>query len=114
MGYHRDIAELYTMKDKPSTIKQFQSGWRQAEEYFRVNNYKIEDITAVAFANFLGRQFLDLGLATSTVFNHFYACVEPAWFKFGLDIKADAFLSKILQAMKKVRPGSRGTTAFPK
>ena len=65
MGYHRDIAVLYTKKDKPSTLRQFESGWRQAEEYFRVNNYKIEDITAVAFANFLSRQFIDLGLATS-------------------------------------------------
>ena len=114
MGFHTDIAELYTRMDKPSTIRQYQSGWRKAEKFFRDNNYRLEDINAVAFANFLGRQFLDLGLATSTVINYFYACVEPAWFMFGLDIKADAFLSKILKGMKKVRPGSRGASAFPK
>ena len=105
---------MSTKKDKPSSLRQFESGWRQAEAYFRVNNYKLEDITAVAFANFLGRQFLDLGLAASTVINHFYACVKPAWFKFGLDLKADVFLSDILLAMKKERPGSRGDAAFPK
>ena len=28
MGYHRDIAELSTKKDKPSTRRQFESGWK--------------------------------------------------------------------------------------
>ena len=87
MGYHRDIAELSTKKDKPSTRRQFESGWKQAEAFFKRHNYKFEDVTAVAFANFLGRQFIDLGLAASTVINHFYACVKPAWFKFRLSLR---------------------------
>ena len=114
MGFHRDIAELFTKRDKPSTVRQFQSGWKQAEEYFKANNYRFEDINGVAFANFLGKKFLDLGLATSTVLNHFYACAKPALFKFGIDLKKDMFLAEILLAMKKERPGRRGVAAFPK
>ena len=114
MGYHRDIAELSTKKDKPSTRRQFESGWKQAEAFFARHNYRFEDVTAVAFANFLGRQFIDLGLAASTVINHFYACVKPAWFKFNIKLKEDEFLLDILLAMKKERPGCRGAAAFPK
>ena len=87
MGYHRDIAELAIKRDKPSTRRQFESGWKQAEAFFKKHNYRFEDITAVAIANFLGRQFLDKGLATSTVINHFYACAKPAWFKFNIQFK---------------------------
>ena len=108
MGLDRDIAELSTKRDKPSTIRQFESGWRQAEAYFKRHNYKFEEITAVAFANFLGRQFIDLGHATSTVIIHFYACAKPAWFKFKIKLKEDEFLLDILLAMKKERPGCRG------
>ena len=82
--------------------------------YFARHNYRFEDVTAVAFANFLGRQFIDLGLAASTVINHFYACVKPAWFKFGINLKEDEFLLDILLAMKKERPGVRDVAAFPK
>ena len=66
MGIDRDIAELSIKRDKPSTLRQFESGWRQAEAFFKRHNYRFEEITAVAFANFLGRQFIDLGLATSS------------------------------------------------
>ena len=79
MGYHRDIAEFSTKKDKPSTHRQFQSGWKQAEAYFARHNCRFEDVTAVAFTKFLGRQFIDLGLAASTIIIHCYACVKPAW-----------------------------------
>ena len=106
MGLHRDVAELSTKRDKPSTLRQFESGWKQAEAYFKRHNYKFEDITAVAFANFLGRQFLDEGLATSTVINHFYACAKPAWFKFNIKLKESEFLADIILSMKKERPGS--------
>ena len=78
------------------------------------HNFRLEDINAVAFANFLGRQYLDLGLATSTVRNHFYACVKPASFKFNIKLKESDFLADIIHAMKQERPGSRGTVIFPK
>ena len=93
---------------------QFEGGWKQAEAFFKRHNYKFEEITAVAFANFLGRQFIDLGLATSTVINHFYACAKPAFFKFNIKLKESDFLADIILAMKKERPGSRGTVIFPK
>ena len=99
MGIDRDIAELSIKRDKPSTLRQFESGWREAEAYFRCHNYKFEEITAVAFANFLGRQFIDLGLATSTVINHFYACAKPAFFKFNINLKESDFLADIILAM---------------
>ena len=51
---------------------------------------------------------------TSTVINHFYACVKPAWFKFGLKLKEEAFIQDVIFAMKKERPGRRGAEAFPK
>ena len=79
MGYHSDIAEFSTKKDKPSTHRQFQSGWKQAEAYIARHSCRFEDVTAVAFTKFLGRQFIDLGLAASTIIIHCYACVKPAW-----------------------------------
>ena len=95
------MLQNWLLSYKPSTRRQFQSGWKQAEEYFARHHFRFEDVTAVAFANFLGRQFIDLGLATSTVINHFYACVKPAWFKFGLKLKEDEFIQDIILAMKK-------------
>ena len=38
MGYHRDIAELAIKRDKPSTRRQFESGWKQAEAFFKRHN----------------------------------------------------------------------------
>ena len=78
-GYYREIAENSSKTDNPSTHRQFQSGWGQAEAYFARPNSRSEDVTAVAFTKFLGRQFIDLGLAASTIIIHCYACVKPAW-----------------------------------
>ena len=62
MRFHRDIAELATKKDTPSPRKQFQCGWKQAEDYFARHHFRFEDVTEVVFAIFLGRQFFDLVL----------------------------------------------------
>ena len=53
-------------------------------------------------------------LAASTVSNHYYACKKPAKFLFNLDLAADDNIQGILSAAKKVRPGRRGLSAFPK
>ena len=69
-GYYREITENSSKTNNTSTLKQFQSGWGQAEAYFARPNSRSEVVTAVAFTNFLGRQFIDLGLAASTIFIH--------------------------------------------
>ena len=87
-GLDRDVALLATKSNKPSPQRQFQSGWKQVERYFARNHLKLEDVSVASFANFLGRQFLDEGLATSTVLNHYYACIKPARFRFNLNLEA--------------------------
>ena len=101
-------------KKNPALVGNLRMVGSRQKTFFKRHNYKFEDISAVAFANHLGRQFLNLGLVTSTVITHFYACVIPAWFKIKIDLKEDVFLADILLAMKKERPGCRGAAAFPK
>ena len=100
-GFDRDVAFLATKSNKPSTHRQFQSGWKQAESYFAKNHLRLEDVSGSSFANFLGRQFLDEGLAASTVMNHFYACIKPAKFKFNLDLDQDKDIKDVISGNKK-------------
>ena len=69
-GIHKDVALLATQSNKPSTLRQFQSGWKQLEGYLAENRLGREDVLETTVANFLGKQFLDKGIATSTVVNH--------------------------------------------
>ena len=65
-------------------------------------------------AYFLGGQFLDEGLATSYVLNHYYACIKPARFRFNLNLEADESIKDIISTMKRERPGQRGVSVLPK
>ena len=113
-GLDRDVALLATKSNKPSFQRQFQSGWKQVERYFARNHLKLEDVSVASFANFLGRQFLDNDLATSTVLNHYYVVIKPFKAKFNLNLDSDENIKDLISAMKKVRPGQRGASVFPK
>ena len=110
----RDVALLATQSNKPSTLRQFQSGWKQLERYFSRIHLRREDVSVASVANFLGRQFLDEGLATSTVLNHYYACIKPFRSRFNLNLDSDENIKDLISAMKKVRPGQRGVSLFLK
>ena len=56
-GLDRDVALLATKSNKPSTQRQFQSGWKQVERYFARNHLKLEDVSVASFANFLAGNF---------------------------------------------------------
>ena len=57
---------------------------------------------------------MDNDLATSTVLNHYYAVVKPVKAKFNLNLDSDENIKDLISAMKKVRPGRRGASVFPK
>ena len=113
-GYDEDVAILASKSLKPGTCRQFQSGWGKFGRHFTADKLRHEDVPTSSFGNFLGREFLDENLAASTVLNHFYACKKPAKFLFNLDLADDENIQDILSAVKKVRPGRRGNSAFPK
>ena len=99
---------------KPGSCRPLRSGWGKFGRHFTADKLRHEDVTTSSFGNFLGREFLDENLAASTVVNHFYACKKPAKFLFNLDLAEDENIQDILSAVKKVRPGRRGKSAFPK
>ena len=88
--------------------------FEQLESYLARNHLRREDVSVATVANFLGRQFLDNGLATSTVLNYFYAVIKPVKAKFNLNLDSDENIKDLISAMKKVRPGRRGASVFPK
>ena len=55
-GLERDVALLATQSNKPSSQRQFQSGWKQLGKYLASKHLRHEDITVATVANFLGRQ----------------------------------------------------------
>ena len=50
------------------------------------NHLRREDILVATVAKCVGRHFLDNGLMTSSVLNHFYAVVKPVKAKFVLKL----------------------------
>ena len=105
---------FWLLSNKPGTQRQFQSGWKQFGNYLARNHFRHEDVKVATVANFMGRQFIDHNLATSTVLNHFYACKKPFKAKFKLSLDSDENIMDLISAMKKVRPGRRGASVFPK
>ena len=114
MGFHRDVALLATQSHKPSTTRQYQSGWKQFEGYLADNCHRHEDVSVAHVANFIGRQFLDNNFASSTVINHLYAVNKPCKAKFNLDLFAHDSINDLVSGMRRVRPGRRGDSVFPK
>ena len=76
-GLDRDVANLVTQSNKPGTMRQFQSGWNQFGGYCGRNHLRHEDVSPSTVVNFLGRQFIDDGLATNTILNHLHAIKKP-------------------------------------
>ena len=53
-GLERDVAVLATKSNKPSTQRQFQSGWKQFGNYLARNHFRHEDVKVATVANFMG------------------------------------------------------------
>ena len=113
-GYDLDVAALITKRYKASTTKQFQSGWASFGKFLTNRNLRLEDVKASTFGTFMGREFIDKKLATSTVLNRFYASIIPAKELFNIDLEKDEDIRHLISAEKKVRPGRRGVSVFPK
>ena len=113
-GLDRDVAFLATKSNKPGTQRQFQSGWKQFGNYLARNHLRHEDVNAATVANFMGRQFIDEDLVTSTVLNNFYACKKPCKALFNLNLDDNENITDIISGMRKVRPPRRGGVVFPK
>ena len=113
-GLDRDVADLITQSNKPSTRRQFESGWSQFGGYCEKNHLRPEDVSPSTVVNFLGRQFLDDGLATNTVLNHLYAIKKPFEAMFHVSLSGHENLADLTSAMRKVRPPQVGARVFPK
>ena len=113
-GFERDVAVLSTKSNNPSTPSQFQSVLKKAEFFFANQHLRLEDVSASFVVNFMGREFVDNSLATSTVLNHYYACIKPAKFKFNLNLDRDDDIKDVISGMKKERPGKRDSSVFLK
>ena len=113
-GLDRDVANLVTQSNKPGTMRQFQSGWNQFGGYCGRNHLRHEDVTPFTVVNFLGRQFIDDGLATNTVINHCYAIKKPFKAMFHVSLTGNEVISDLISAMRKVRPPLVGARVFPK
>ena len=57
MGIDRDVALLATQSHKPSSTRQYQSGWNQFEVFLKDNCHRLEDVLVAHVAKFIGRQF---------------------------------------------------------
>ena len=90
-GLDRDVANLVTQSNKPGTMRQFQSGCNQFWGYCGRNHLRHEDVTPFTVVNFLGRQFIDDGLATNTVINLCYAIKKPFKAMFHVSVGARGY-----------------------
>ena len=79
MGITERLQKILPRQITPALLNSFRVAGDRQKPIFARPNSRSEVVTAVAFTKFLGRQFIDLGLAASTIIIHCYACVKPAW-----------------------------------
>ena len=113
-GYSNQASKLMLAYHKPSTRRQFQSGWSRWLEFKLLKRIADKDVTAGTLGTFLASQFFERDLSSDTIKNYFYAIREPFEQTYGVNVSVDEDLKKLLGGAFKLRPPKRGMCLMPK
>ena len=93
-GYSNQASKLMLAYHKPSTRRQFQSGWSRWLEFKLLKRIADKDVTAGTLGTFLASQFFERDLSSDTIKNYFYAIREPFEYIYGLQVSVNEDLKK--------------------
>ena len=84
-GDHRATVADLTAAHRPSTVRQYESGWKKFQNFIRAR--KIGTITPDTLASFASFVFHSSPtVSPATVTNAMVAIRDPVWFAFGIEI----------------------------
>ena len=113
-GFSNQASKLILAYHKPTTRRQFQSGWSRWLEFKRLKRIADKDVTAGTLGSFLAYQFFERDLSSDTIKNYFYAIREPFEHIYSIKVSVDEDLKKLLGGAFKLRPPKRGMSLMPK
>ena len=113
-GFSNQASKLILAYHKPTTRRQFQSGWSKWLEFKGLKRIADMDVTAGTLGSFLAYQFFERDLSSDTIKNYFYAIREPFEHIYGVKVSVDEDLKKLLGGAFKLRPPKRGMSLMPK
>ena len=113
-GFSNQASKLILAYHKPTTRRQFQSGWSRWLEFKSLKRIADKDVTAGTLGSFLAYQFFERDLSSDTIKNYFYAIREPFEHIYSIKVSVDEDLKKLLGGAFKLRPPKRGMSLMPK